>query len=147
MGDCFEENTLFVEESFPIGTIDDCFAACKATLCCDFFTWSTTQSTCGLRCYHPSSLINAPTLWTGKRNGIESQPNKVWVGKAFSTTDRNFCQKKCQQDSKCKSVTFNGPNSPNPNTCVLNYGPTLRKITLQSSSGIASAPKYCPGSG
>ena len=113
-----------------------------------FFTWSTTQSTCGLRCYHPSSLINAPTLRTGKRNGIESQPNKVWVGKAISTNDRSFCQKKCQQDSKCKSVTFNGPNSPNPNTCVLNYGPTLRKLTLPNSSGIASAPKYCPpGSG
>ena len=56
---------------------------------------------------------------------------------------RGQCQVKCQQDQQCKSVTFNGPNSPNPNTCVLNYGPTIATIPLASNSGIASAPKYC----
>ena len=60
---------------------------------------------------------------------------------------RGQCQVKCQQDQQCKSVTFNGPNSPNPNTCVLNYGPTITKIPLQANSGIASAPKYCSGFG
>ena len=60
-----------------------------------------------------------------------------------SISDRLQCQLKCQQDSKCKSCTYNEPNSPNPSTCVLNYGPTLRRIDLPSNSGIASAPKYC----
>ena len=61
----------------------------------------------------------------------------------FSISDRLQCQLKCQQDYRCKSCTHNGSNSPNPNTCVLNYGPTLRMIDLPSNSGIASAPKNC----
>merc|ERR1711971_166855 len=135
--DCFEENTLFVEESFAMNSIQDCFEACTSTTCCEFFTWSTTNLNCGLRCYHPNSLINAPTQRTGKRSGITPQLNKVWVGKAISNiSGRLQCQLKCQQDSKCKSCTYNEPNSPNPSTCVLNYGPTLRKINLPSNSGI-----------
>ena len=31
---CFEKDTLFVEESFAINSIQDCSQACKATTCC-----------------------------------------------------------------------------------------------------------------
>ena len=57
------------------------------------------------------------------------------LGKAFSTHDRQFCQTECQQDSKCRSVTFNGPNSANPNICVLNYGPTIQGCYKVLKSG------------
>ena len=54
------------------------------TLSFQFFTWSTTTSNCGLRCYHPNTLINAPTLRTGTPSGINPQPNKVYVGRTIS---------------------------------------------------------------
>merc|ERR1711862_272770 len=142
--DCFEDDKLFVEDSFALNSVQDCSDACKATSCCEFFTWSTTALTCGLRCFHPNNLINAPTQQTGRKGYSGIQSNKVWVGKAISNISDKFqCQVKCRQDHRCKSVTFNGPNSPNPNTCVLNYGPTIRKLSIPANSGIASAPKYC----
>ena len=68
---------------------------------------------------------------------------KVFVGKAIPNSDRNSCAKECREDERCQSITFNGKISSNPNVCVLNFGPNLRKISLPSSSGIASAPKFC----
>ena len=35
--DCFEEDTLFVEDSFAINSLNDCFEACTATTCCEVF--------------------------------------------------------------------------------------------------------------
>merc|ERR1719483_221763 len=143
--DCYEENKLYVENSLPVSmTLNECFDSCKAVSCCDFFTWNSNSQKCGLRAYHPTSMINAPTQRTGTRSGgIMTTPNKVYVGKSFSTSSRSTCQASCQSNSQCKSVTFNGPTSANPNKCVLNYGPTDRKISVPSGSGIASAPKYC----
>ena len=43
-----------------------------------FFTWNTDSKKCGLRSYHPTSLINAPTQKTGTRyGGIVAASNKV----------------------------------------------------------------------
>ena len=36
-GNCFEEDTLFVEDSFAINSLNDCFDSCAATTCCEVF--------------------------------------------------------------------------------------------------------------
>ena len=96
-----------------------------------------------MRCYNPGPLINAFSLRTGNPNLIYPIANKVYVGNAFSTTSKQTCQQTCQNNPQCKSVTFNGPSSANPNKCVLNYGETGQVIDLPPNSGISSAPKYC----
>ena len=99
---------------------------------------------CGLRSYKPNALINAPSQRTGTRDGgIEPALDKVYVGDAFSTADREQCKQSCQFDPKCISVTFNALDSPNPCLCVKNYGPTIRVLSLFGTSGISSC-QPCP---
>ena len=99
---------------------------------------------CGLRSYKPNALINAPSQRTGTRDGgIEPDLDKVYVGDAFSTADKEQCKQSCQFDPKCVSVTFNALDSPNPCLCVKNYGPTIRVLELFGNSGISSC-QPCP---
>ena len=74
------------------------------------------------------------TVFTGTKNetmdkitkkwksGIIEEPNKIWVGEAHQSTKNKFeCMETCAADKNCRSVTFNGPTSVNPNICVLAY--------------------------
>jgi len=145
LGTCFKENTLFVEDSLPVPmSLEQCFQSCKATSTCKFFTWNVNTESCGLRFFEPGFLINAPTQRTGTRDAIVSAENKVFVGQTFNTPSRNSCQKACQTDFRCFSVTFNDENTLNPNVCTLNFGPTVRELSLPGETGISSSPKFCP---
>ena len=65
------------------------------------------------------------------------------VGNALFTADQEMCWEACDKDEHCQSCTFNDETSDNPNICVLNYGPTERKLPLGPNSGVSSAPKKC----
>ena len=65
---------------------------------------------------------------------------------AHPTKDKFECMEKCGADENCKSATFNGPTSVNPNICVLAYGdPAEKNGTFISKNGsdLATAPRCC----
>lgn len=142
---CFEENTLFLENSLPTKMpSDECQDSCEATECCEFWTWNANTQKCGLRCFQPSgNAVNAPTQSTGRKGSNVMLSNKVYVAKSFATASRISCQSQCQSDPQCQSITFYEPNSDKPNTCVLNYGPIKRKESFPGLMGLASSPKFC----
>ena len=110
-----------------------------------FFTYNDKTKRCGLRDYQPGALIKAPTQRTGsKAAGIIADPNKVFVGKAIEHSNRYKCLQACSNEPRCNSVTFNGPNSANPNICVLNFAKIVRKLPLPDDSDIASSFKFYP---
>ena len=67
----------------------------------------------------------------------------VLVGKALKLRDRDTCLQVCKADEKCYSCTYNDNTTDNPNVCVLNYGPTQRKLPVGAGSGISSASRDC----
>ena len=80
------------------------------------------------------------------RIGVVQEPNKIWVGEAHPTKDKFECMEKCAADKNCKSATFNGPTSVNPNICVLAYGDPAEEngeFILKDGSGLATAPRCC----
>ena len=133
---------------------------CTIQLFPQFFTWNDPDAypyelnpelnpnnpngKCGIRCFQPGPAVNARTQMTGLKGSADILPNKVYVAKTLGIVSRRSCQSVCQSDSQCQSVGFFGPNSDNPNICVLNYGPTIRNLRLGSASDTASAPKSCP---
>ena len=87
-------------------------------------------------------------MWTGAKTESQVHENKIYAGNARSTDSPFLCQTYCKVDQNCQSVTFNGPNSENPNICVLNYGETARKLDLlqfqaDTATDISSAPRSC----
>ena len=116
------------------------------TFIVQFFTWNDGTNGCGIREYPFSGIVNAMGQKTGPKtssSAVDILENKVLVGNALFTADQKSCWKACKNDDKCQSCTFNDHTSPNPNVCVLNYGPTERQLPLGANSGVASAPKEC----
>ena len=77
--------------------------------------------------------------------GIVWIRNKIWVGNAYKSTDQLDCMAKCASDDQCKSATFNGPKSVNPNLCVLAYENSTEQFRIESSDKflLSSAPRCC----
>ena len=106
-----------------------------------FFTWNQNSESCGLRCYKPNVLINVPGSGqrTGTRDGgIEPALDSIYVADAFQCNERKECKKSCQLDPKCVSVTYTEGSSSNTGSCVKNYGPTIRVLSLPTNSGVSS---------
>ena len=101
------------------------------------------------RSYSPNSLVSGDSSQKvgTKKDGLlsPSLDGKVLVGKALEIRGGNSldCQRFCQRNYKCISWTWNGAGGLNPETCVLNYGRTERKLAVPSVSKIVSGPKYC----
>ena len=76
-----------------------------------------------------------------------STKNRVYVAKVYPTSSQTQCQNYCRSDPQCNTVTFFDSGS-NSRKCVLNYGPTLDKLTKIPNSDILNlgwtAPKDCP---
>ena len=74
--------------------------------------------------------------------------NKIWVGNAHKSTDQLDCMAKCALDDQCKSATFNGPKSVNPNICVLAYENSTEQFKIiprydGNKFLLSSAPRCC----
>ena len=87
--------------------------------------------------------MDAPTQRTGTPHKIEPTPNKVFVAKVVHGSNQKDCQKSCQSDPRCNSVTLNLISGD----CVLNYGTVVRKLALGANSGVSSAFKFCSPQG
>ena len=96
-----------------------------------------------MRSYEANVLVDAPTQRTGTPHRIEPTPNKVFAAKVIHGSNRKDCQKSCQNDPRCNSVTLNIISG----NCVLNYGNVVRKLPLGAHSGISSALKFCSTQG
>ena len=159
-------NNLFVEDSLPAGTIGSpaaCQSACLGTSSCkvssilgskwsesrneliwiyfQFWSWSTLSSRCGLRSYRPGG-ITASFGQVGGTTTATLPANTLFVGRTERISNRFECQKACQLDPKCQSVT----HIQLLQTCVFNYGPTRQALSTGFGSsflGIRSAPKFC----
>ena len=84
-------------------------------------------------------------IWSA---GIIPYNNKIFVGNAFNSTGQLDCMAKCTLDDQCKSATFNGPESVNPNICVLAYENSTEQFIIKPSDGsnkflLSSAPRCC----
>ena len=80
--------------------------------------------------------------------GIVPIKNKIWVGNAHKSTNQLHCMDKCASDDQCKSATFNGPQSVNPNVCVLAYEKSTEQFIINPTDGnnkflLSSAPRCC----
>ena len=79
--------------------------------------------------------------------GIVPEPNKIWVGNAYNSTDQLDCMAKCALDEQCKSASFNGPFSVNPNICVLAHKNSTQQFKILPSfpgiSDVSTAPRCC----
>ena len=96
-----------------------------------------------MRFYEPNVLVDAPSQRTGTPHRIEPTPNKVFAAKVIHGSNKMDCQKSCQNDGRCNSVTLNTISKD----CVLNYGSVVRKLPLPKNSGVSSAFKFCPMQG
>ena len=84
-------------------------------------------------------------IWPAGTIPIE---NKIWVGNAHKSTNLLDCMTKCVLDDQCKSATFNGRQSVNPNICVLAYENSTEQFIIKPSDGtnkflLTSAPRCC----
>ena len=138
----FEDDVLFVENSIAKESIEACQEFCQQIINCKFFTWNEESKACGIRKFTPSNYITVSGQTTASKTG-KFLDNTILVGNAFTTDNKNSCLKVCEVDDQCLSCTYNDETSDNPNICVLNYGPTERKLSLGPNSGISSASKNC----
>ena len=81
-----------------------------------------------------------------------STENRVYVAKVYLISSgfpssQTQCQNYCRSDPQCNTVFFFDSGS-NAGKCVLNYGPTLDKLTKIPNSDTFNlgwtAPKDCP---
>ena len=144
---CFTGNAfgnLFVEDALPAGSIatsGQCQQACIGTSSCKFWSWSGSTSRCGLRSYRPGGIAPSFGQVGGTTTGVLPF-STVFVGRTERISNRFECQKACQLDPKCQSVT----HIQLLQTCVFNYGPTRQALSTGFGSsflGIRSAPKFC----
>jgi len=147
---CGEENKILVESSFRVANIEQCEAACKATVPCKFFTMDKPSGNCGLRSYETSALVSvSPNQRLGtKSKGLLNCDGNVLVGKTVKIEKGGSadCQKSCQGDEKCNSWTWNKKSEgSNSEICVHNYGITARSLFVGPTSNVVSGPKTCEG--
>jgi len=135
-------NNLFVEDALPyVSGVAECQLACQGTSSCKFWSYSSFSNRCGLRSYRPGGIVSSFGQ-TGGTTTADLPPNTVFVGRTERISNRFECQKACQLDPKCQSVT----HIQLLQTCVFNYGPTRQTLSTGSESeflGIRSAPKFC----
>jgi len=138
---CGEDNLIFVEDSFPVSSVENCGDICKNVPSCQFFTYNS--GFCGIRDYTPGGIVTgSPQQQIGSKNGEVLPCNgKVFVGKAVKIPGGNSfdCQTSCQKDPLCNSWTWKKTES----ICSHNYGQTQRKLPTPPASGIVSGPKFC----
>ena len=108
-----------------------------------FFTWNEQTQGCGLRFFTPTNFVIASGQRFGTKTIIVNAPNTVPVGSAFSTTSPAKCKESCFKDQRCKSWTFNGSKSANPNVCALNFGQPVRALRIGVNTGVISGLRQC----
>ena len=101
------------------------------------------------RSYETNALIKVPKFQKLglKGDGLLGCDQQVLVGKKVLIQGGGSfdCQQSCQQDENCNSWTWNKAGALNSETCVHNYGITVRKLSVGSQSNIISGPKTCKG--
>ena len=134
---------LSIHKSLP-GTIFFCKNPIKSNLkTLQFFTWNEQTQGCGLRFFTPTNFVIASGQRFGTKTIIVNAPNTVPVGSAFSTTSPAKCKESCFKDQRCKSWTFNGSKSANPNVCALNFGQPVRALRIGVNTGVISGLRQC----
>ena len=146
--DCFEENTLFLEDSIDDKSLQECQDECNRDEECKFFTWNKDTKGCGIRTYFPSTYVKVNGQQTAAKNGnpngfFNVLDDSVFVGRALFSPNRVSCLEACKSDPQCFSCTYNEEFSDNSRVCTLNYGPTVRKLTLPYNAKFASASRFC----
>ena len=91
-----------------------------------FITWNEQTKGCALRFSTPTNFVIA----SGQRFGTK-------------TISSAKCKEHCFKDQRCKSWTFNGPKSPYPNICALNFGQPVRALKIGVNTGIISGLRQC----
>jgi len=136
--DCPLINTILVEDSFKICSKETCQDACASTVGCKF--WTFLDGSCGLRFYNPNALVSgAPGSLTGFPNMQLPTVGMVLVGNAVQNVENPAaCQKLCSEDPKCNSFTWSVDE-----TCVFNYGESLKELTVPANGTLVSGPKCC----
>jgi len=131
-------NTILVEDSFKICSKETCQDACASTIGCKF--WTFLDGSCGLRFYSPNALVRgAPGTLTGFANMQLPSVGMVLVGNAVQNVESPAaCQKLCSEDPQCNSFTWSLDE-----TCVFNYGETLRELVVPANGTLVSGPKCC----
>ena len=147
--DCFEDNTLFLEESIDDRSLQECQEMCNRDDQCKFFTWNKNSKGCGIRTYFPSTYIKVNGQQSAAKNGspygfYTVLDDATLVGRAQYAPNRGACLEACKADPQCYSCTYNEQSSDNPKVCTLNYGPTVRKLQVQGTmTFFASASRFC----
>merc|ERR1711973_47429 len=150
--ECATISTIFVEDSFASSTNIACMDACKSTVGCKFWTFGLGQ--CGLRFYEAGEVVGGgvpPFSSTGFPYTVVAGGGRVLVGKALKDVETaKDCQTLCSEDPKCNSFTWTNIDfnfgGVNTETCIFNYGKTLRKLPIPLFPGgfqVVTGPPCC----